>query len=121
MSRSNWVSLVSISIVALGASMTGALAASDKPHMDASKPAIVIYPKLSQSNGEQGSVVLNVYVRANGKPSRIGVAKSSGYSDLDNAAAQTAMNWNYIPAASGEADWTTVQIIYKLPETASVQ
>lgn len=94
--------------------------ASTKPHVDTTKPHPVVYPKDSQRAGEQGSVVVRVYVDTKGKPIRFSVAKSSGYKDLDNGAIETAVNWSFVPATrNGEAvsDWAMVKIDYNLPKT----
>lgn len=99
-----------------------AFAADAGPKVDTSKPTPVVYPVRAQSAGEEGTVILNVYVLSSGKPNRVSVAKSSGYDDLDTAAMQTAYNWHYIPANRGGdtvSDWAAVQVVYKLPENAA--
>jgi protein TonB len=75
----------------------------------------------AQQRGEQGTVVVSVYVTSSGKPQRFNVEKSSGYDDLDTAAIETAMNWHYLPAIRGgstTSDWGNFQIVYKLPTQA---
>ena len=98
----------------------GDASANTKPHVDTAKPHPVVYPKDSQRAGEEGSVVVRVYVDAKGKPIRFLVAKSSGYKDLDNGAVETAVNWSFVPATrNGEpvSDWAMVKIDYNLPKT----
>jgi periplasmic protein TonB len=98
---------------------TSAMAADGAPHVDRSQPTEVVYPTSAQTAGEEGTVIINVYVDSSGKPSRYGIAKSSGFADLDNAALETVMNWHYVPAQRGGdtvADWAQVDVVYKLPK-----
>jgi TonB family protein len=121
MSRNRiWFAAVGIAAVALSARV--ALADDRDPKVDTGNPTPVVYPQVAQSAGEEGTVVVRVYVSESGKPMRVSVAKSSGYADLDNAAVETAMNWRYVPAIrSGAiaADWANVQVVYKLPQNAA--
>ena len=72
-------------------------------------------PELSeeqQHRNEQGDVVVGVYVNPHGRVRKITVAKSSGFKDLDNAAAASAASWHYIPAtmeSAAVAGWTAVK------------
>lgn len=103
-------------------SVTTAWAGDQPPKVDTSQPTPVVYPKDSQARGEEGTVVLSVNISDAGQPRRIRLLKSSGYSDLDNAAMETAFNWHYLPAMhNGDTaeDWATVQIKYGLPESAT--
>jgi protein TonB len=71
------------------------------------------YPDSAQLAGEMGDVLLDVYVNANGKPRKFRIHKSSGYTDLDNAAAEAVAMWHYIPAIEGgdtTSDWMTVKV-----------
>lgn len=109
-------------VTALALSGFAASAANVAPKVDTSQPTPVVYPEQAQRAGEQGIVVLNVYVAWNGKPQKVDVAKSSGYRDLDNAAVETAANWHYVPAlhdGNTASDWASVQVVYRLPEQAS--
>ena len=99
-----------------------ALAGDHPPKVDTSQPTPVVYPKGSQANGEEGTVVLGVEVMASGQPSNVRIMSSSGYEDLDTAATETAFNWHYLPAMRDGAparDWVTVQIKYALPQNAT--
>ncbi len=111
-----WVLLIGAIAALLAADP--ALAADVAPKVDTSRPTPVVYPKGAQRAGEEGTVVLRVFVNTSGKPSRVNVVKSSGYPDLDNAAVETAFGWRYVPAIrDGDiaSDWATVQVEYKLP------
>jgi protein TonB len=76
------------------------------------------YPDSAQVSGEEGTVQLEVYVRPNGRATKVSVSKSSGFQDLDTAAVQGVLNWRYIPAIKdGDtvSDWTTVKVEFALP------
>ncbi len=96
--------------------------AADTPaHVDTSANTATYYPASSQNAGEEGSVVLSVNVDARGLPSRIKVAQSSGYADLDVAAIETALNWHYLPATHDgdpHPDQIAVRVEYRLPPQA---
>ncbi len=99
--------------------LLGPALADTGPKVDTTKPTPVVYPTTAQQAGEEGTVVLGVYVDDSGKAVKVDVAKSSGYGDLDNAAVETAFNWHYVPAIRGgetASDWARVQVVYKLPE-----
>lgn len=96
-----------------------ALAADRAPTVDRSRPTPVMYPKTSQVAGEEGKVVVAVLVSDSGAPMQATVYKSSGHTDLDDAAMSTAMNWHYVPAIKGgetTEEWVTVGVDYKLPD-----
>ncbi|HEX3944763.1 MAG TPA: energy transducer TonB [Rhizomicrobium sp.] len=121
MSR-NGIWFAAIGMVAVALSAPVALADDRDPKVDIAAPTPVVYPQVAQSAGEEGTVVVRVYVSDSGKPVRVSVARSSGYTDLDNAAVETAMNWRYVPAIRGgaiAADWANVQVVYKLPQNAA--
>ena len=52
---------------------------------------------MSQDEGEEGTVKLEVIVEANGSVSSARVIKSSGYKRLDNAALNAAKKARYAP------------------------
>ena len=72
-------------------------------------------PELSEEQRHRdikGDVVVGVYVSPHGKAKKITVAKSSGFEDLDNAAAASAASWHYIPATletAAVSGWTAVK------------
>lgn len=55
------------------------------------------YPALSKRLGEEGKVVLRVWIDTNGTATRAEIQTSSGYERLDQTALQTVLNWRYIP------------------------
>jgi protein TonB len=55
------------------------------------------YPLQAIRQSEQGTVVLNVTINAAGEVVDVKVERSSGYRDLDMAAAQAAKEWRFNP------------------------
>jgi TonB family protein len=124
MSRSHLRSATLLVVAAMAASAVFAQAQDMPAKVDTSKPTPVVYPMAAQRAGEEGTVVVNVFVTQSGTPQRFDVAKSSGYPDLDDAAVATALNWKYVPAfrnGDSVSEWAAVQVVYKLPTIASYQ
>ena len=99
-------------------STPAAVAADMPPHVDLTQPHAQLYPESAQASGEEGTVLVNVYVRPNGKVGKYNVAQSSGFNDLDNAALESILNWRFVPAVrDGDtvSDWAIVKIVYQLP------
>ncbi|OBR43291.1 MULTISPECIES: energy transducer TonB [Aeromonas] len=75
------------------------------------------YPYESRRRGEEGRVILHVWVTAEGTAASVEVAKSSGYRRLDMTARKTVSRWKFIPAKQNnvavEAS-AKVTIIFKL-------
>ena len=95
-----------------------AFAKGTPPHVDMTQPHPQPYPDSAQVNGEEGAVLVSVYVRPNGRATKIRVDRSSGFTDLDNAAVESVLNWRFVPAMhDGDtvSDWTKVNIVYQLP------
>jgi protein TonB len=94
--------------------------ADSPPKVDHSYPTPQpAYPAQAQTNGEQGDVMIDVFVNSAGKPRKFKVHQSSGFADLDNAAAEAVANWRFIPAihdGDTASDWTTVKIHFELPQ-----
>lgn len=75
------------------------------------------YPALSRRMGEEGKVVLRVFVEPNGLPSQVEIKLSSGWPRLDQAAQDTVRRWKFISARSGDTtvgSWVQVPIIFNL-------
>lgn len=68
---------------------------SDAQHLNNQMPA---YPSLSRKLGEQGRVLLSVYILADGTVGEIKLKKSSGFDRLDDAALNAVKRWKYVPA-----------------------
>lgn len=56
------------------------------------------YPARALRNGEQGTVMVSAEISAEGLPSSVGVARSSGSRDLDRAAVDAVKQWRFRPA-----------------------
>lgn len=84
------------------------------PQADASQlnnPAPV-YPSQSRRLHEEGIVLLEVLVKADGSLGDMRLKTSSGYSRLDEAAQRAVKNWHFVPAKrGGEA----IDFRYELP------
>lgn len=86
----------------------------DADYLHNPKPA---YPPLARRMGEQGRVLLRVYVRADGSPGQVDIRESSGFERLDRAARDTVARWRFLPARQGEravAAWVLVPISFSL-------
>ena len=67
--------------------------------------------------GEQGKVLLRVYIGADGGPQRVEINKSSGYDRLDRQAMDAVMRWRFVPGKRNgvpEAMWNLVPINFVL-------
>ena len=71
---------------------------SDAAHLNNPAPT---YPSMSRRLGEQGRVVLDVYILANGQVGELRIKQSSGFKRLDDAAMQAVKKWQYVPARRG--------------------
>lgn len=83
-------------------------------YLDNPSPA---YPALSRRMGEQGRVLLRVYVDADGAPSKLEVRTSSGSERLDQSALDAVRRWKFAPAKQGDkavAAWVVVPISFNL-------
>ena len=59
------------------------------------------YPKVARQRGEQGDVILEIRVNAEGTVDDVRVATSSGFVELDEAAMKAARSAKFSPARSG--------------------
>jgi protein TonB len=86
----------------------------DADYLDNPAPA---YPALSRRMGEQGRVLLRVYVHADGSVGQVEIGESSGFERLDRAAREAVARWRFVPARQGErpvAAWVLVPISFSL-------
>lgn len=65
-----------------------------------SNPAPV-YPNLSRRLREEGVVVLEILIKADGTVGEIKIKSSSGYKRLDDTALKAVQQWRYQPATQG--------------------
>jgi protein TonB len=60
------------------------------------------YPPLETRLGHEGNVYLHLAIDANGVVADVRIVRSSGYDDLDQAAADwVKAHWRYLPATQG--------------------
>ena len=96
------------------ASAAMVLPSSDADYLNNPPPA---YPRMSRRMGEQGTVLLRVFISAEGRAEHAEVRSSSGYARLDEAALETVKRWRYVPgkrAGQAEAMWFNVPIRFVL-------
>jgi protein TonB len=78
------------------------------------------YPPTARRLGQEGTVVLLIYVLADGKVGDVKVHKSSGFPKLDEAAVKEARrSWRFIPAKEGNsavADWGQFAVTFRLTD-----
>jgi protein TonB len=75
------------------------------------------YPAISRRLGEQGRVVVRVWIGVDGGPQKAEIQSGSGYDRLDRVALQTVMGWRFVPGRRGdvpEAMWVSVPIQFQL-------
>ena len=59
------------------------------------------YPEKARLRRQQGTVLLDVRVKTDGKPRNIAIEKSSGHHLLDEKALATVRRWEFVPARIG--------------------
>ncbi len=87
---------------------------SDAAHLNNPAPA---YPPISRRFGEQGRVLFDVYILADGTVGEIRLKASSGFSRLDTAAREAVKRWRYVPARRGDvaiAYWYVQPVSFSL-------
>ncbi len=60
------------------------------------------YPQMSRRLREEGHVLLNVFIRADGSVGEVKLKRSSGFPRLDEAASDAVRRWRYVPAMRGQ-------------------
>jgi protein TonB len=86
-------------------------------HADYLNNPALAYPDDARRQGEQGRVLLRVFVNAEGSVEQLSLRKSSGYPSLDRAALETVKTWHFVPAQPGTeavAAWVVVPISFSL-------
>ena len=75
------------------------------------------YPSLSRRLSEQGIVILNIHVTAEGKTDKVLLHRSCGFERLDKVASDVVWRWRFTPARQGGknvAAWVLVPIRFTL-------
>lgn len=86
----------------------------DADYLHNPKPA---YPPASRRLGEEGKVVLRVYVGVDGQAEIVELKASSSFARLDAAAQSAVARWRFVPARRGDqpmAAWVLVPITFSL-------
>lgn len=60
------------------------------------------YPASARRRGREGTVLLEVRVATSGQPVAVRVARSAGFDELDQAAAEAVRAWRFTPARRGD-------------------
>lgn len=87
---------------------------SDAAHLNNPKP---VYPAVSRRLREEGTVVLEVFILADGAVGDLRVKRSSGFTRLDEAALAAVRRWKYLPARRGGetlALWHSQSLVFSL-------
>jgi periplasmic protein TonB len=70
------------------------------------------YPSEARRRGWEGTVLLMVEIRENGRPERVTIKESSGHSVLDDAAQGAVGRWTFVPA---QRDGQPVRSVAEVP------
>lgn len=77
--------------------------AMTQPKSPAKGQPALAYPTLSERAGEEGSVLMNLYVDENGRVADVKITSSSGFERLDEAAVKQAKSkWKFTPCMQGD-------------------
>ena len=80
-----------------------------------------VYPPAAKFRGYQGTVELRVQVSADGAPNQLLVSRSSGHSELDDAARDVVKKrWRFVPAKQGDraiVGWVIVPLEFSLTKS----
>jgi periplasmic protein TonB len=90
------------------------LPSSDADYLNNPPPA---YPRISKRMGEQGTVIVRVFIGLQGTAEQAEIRTSSGYDRLDKAALDTVQRWRYVPGkrhGNPEAMWFNVPVRFVL-------
>jgi protein TonB len=75
------------------------------------------YPRISRRNGEQGTVIVRVFISTQGAPEKAEVRASSGFARLDQAALEAVQRWRFVPGrrnGTPEAMWFNIPVRFIL-------
>jgi protein TonB len=75
------------------------------------------YPRISRRNGEQGTVIVRVFISTQGAPEKAEVRTSSGFARLDQAALEAVQRWRFVPGrrnGTPEVMWFNIPVRFIL-------
>ena len=114
------IALAGLTVAALALLPAAAALASDtKPHVDASGANMMpAYPATALPTREEGATVVSALVQTDGTVKEVRLRQSSGYADLDTAAANAVNGWKFVPGTKDGQPvdaWTSIQIKFTPP------
>lgn len=92
------------------------LPSKDAEYLNNPKPR---YPFMSLRAGEQGRVLVKVFIGADGLPQKAEVKTSSGFERLDRTALDSVLQWRYVPGKVGgvaQSMWYVVPVDFYFTE-----
>jgi protein TonB len=75
------------------------------------------YPRISRRMGEQGTVVVRVFINTQGLPEKPEIRTSSGFVRLDQAALDAVQRWRFVPGrrnGTPEPMWFNIPVRFVL-------
>ncbi len=75
------------------------------------------YPRASRRLGEQGTVIVRVFISTQGTPEKAELRTSSGFDRLDQAALEAVQRWRFVPgrrSGTPEAMWFNIPVRFAL-------
>jgi protein TonB len=75
------------------------------------------YPLASRRLGEQGTVIVRVFISTQGLPDKAEVRTSSGFARLDQAALEAVQRWRFVPGrrnGTPESMWFNIPVRFVL-------
>jgi len=90
------------------------LPSSDADYLNNPAP---VYPRMSKRMGEQGTVIVRVFIGLQGTAEQAEIRTSSGYERLDKTALETVQRWRFVPGkrhGTPEAMWFNVPVRFVL-------
>jgi len=90
------------------------------PRVDATRQSnpSPLYPRGSLRRNEQGKVILELLILADGSVGEVRIEQSSGFKRLDRAAMKAVKRWRYIPAQQGDK---AIEYWYQQPITFALR
>lgn len=76
-----------------------------------------VYPRASRRQGEQGTVVVRVFINTEGLPEKTEIRSTSGFPRLDQAAQEAVQRWRFVPgrrSGTPEAMWFNIPVRFIL-------
>jgi protein TonB len=75
------------------------------------------YPASARRQGIQGTTLLRVFVASDGRVTDVGVERTAGHPELDDAAADAVRRWRFDPARRGDEAvgmWVLLPVEFRL-------